>query len=485
MTATVGMGITTAYLVIKTKRQKVRVKTLESNKREYYKFLENIPNRIIRYDNKTKKAYTSELSGYYLNARDEHSIKVPLTYFYNQSDPDYERNVRDVLISRRNSAAHLNFQDANGMKRRIKVEWVPEFGHAGELISIFTIGQDVTDSIERQQLIRTPGYFDHLTHLPNRSFLLKQINHIIHSTDGIVQPAFALLVLDIDEFKEVNNLLGYATSDLLICEVVSRLNTVLRHTDMLARLCGDEFAILLPQIQSKAELTPILGEIMALFTWPFQMFAQELSITISIGAVLYPCDAQKADHVLSYANTAMHSAKELGRSNIQFYTEDMTKRSMARTVLDAALRKAVVQNELMLYYQPQFDLASRGLLGAEALVRWQHPTLGLLSPDRFIPLAEETGQINEIGTWVLDAAFRAAFAWNRLSNTPIKIAVNLSTRQFFRNDIVMTVRTLMAVTGCLPAWIKLEITESLLLDKSADILNKLYMLSDLGFDFYR
>jgi diguanylate cyclase (GGDEF)-like protein len=292
------------------------------------------------------------------------------------------------------------------------------------------------------------------------------------------------MLIDLDHFKEVNDTLGHAVGDRLLCEVAQRVKNTVRASDTVARLGGDEFGILLPEVGEKGDLSAVAGKILRALAQPFTIDRSELFVSCSIGIALYPDDSAEMDALLKYADTAMYHAKKQGRNNSQFYAKELSVRAVERRELEASLRRARGNGELVLHFQPQIDLASGRVTGAEALLRWNHPEHGMVAPDRFISIAEESGLIVDIGEWVLADACAVATAWNRDrgmgSIAPIKMAVNISTRQFLRNDLVGSVRRILADSGCRPEWVELEITESLLLEDTLEVARMLAELARMG-----
>ncbi len=323
------------------------------------------------------------------------------------------------------------------------------------------------------------AFYDALTELPNRALLTDRIRQTIADAAWHGHQ-FGLMLLDLDRFKDINETLGHGMGDELLRAVADRLLQIVRIYDTVARFGGDEFGILLPQVRESDDLALLARKIVESFEVPFNIFGKELFISTSIGIAIYPADSAEIDALFKYADSAMYHAKKMGRNNFQFYSHELTARSSEKMVLEAALRKARKNHELELYYQPQVDLATGRIVSSEALLRWQHPEHGLVAPDRFIPLAEETGLIVGIGEWVLQTACRTAALWNRERSVPLRIAVNLSMRQFIQNDLLSSVRGILDETQCQPAWIKLEITESLLLEDSQDILAMLNAFDDMG-----
>jgi diguanylate cyclase (GGDEF)-like protein len=341
------------------------------------------------------------------------------------------------------------------------------------------VGRDITEIDTYRKQIHNLAFFDPLTHLPNRSQLSNFIRQTIDDISSHDQQ-FGLMMLDLDRFKQINDTLGHGVGDQVLCEAAKRLRGCVRICDTVARLGGDEFAILLPNIYSGLDLDAVACRILVAFNHPFMIDGCELFITTSIGITLYPDDTADVETLFRYVDSAMYYAKQQGRNNYQFFSVNLTEKAVWRMSIENDLRKAQERNELELYYQPQIELASGKIIGAEALLRWNHSNKGLITPDKFIPVAEETGLIVGIGEWVLHSACQAAVAWNANREIPLCIAVNLSTRQFIRNDLVAMVQRILQETACEPRWIKLEITESLLLEDSTEVAAMLDTFNRMG-----
>jgi diguanylate cyclase (GGDEF)-like protein len=288
------------------------------------------------------------------------------------------------------------------------------------------------------------------------------------------------MLLDLDRFKEVNDTLGHAVGDELLCKVASRLRRCIRKSDTIARLGGDEFAILLPDETRDRDFSKVAARILRALAQPFSLSGREVSISASIGVAQSGGEQIDVDTLLKRADSAMYHAKQLGRNNAQFFTPEMTARSVWRMAIETNLRKAIARGELDVYYQPKVALRTAEILGAEALLRWRHSELGFLTPEKFIGIAEESGQIVEIGRWVLTEACRRAVEWNRGAASLLQVSVNLSSRQFVMSDPVAILREVLLETRCSPDWLELEITESLLLEDNKSVRDMLDAIRDLG-----
>ncbi|MFN3986316.1 MAG: EAL domain-containing protein [Rhodocyclaceae bacterium] len=338
--------------------------------------------------------------------------------------------------------------------------------------------QDVTATRRAESDIRQLALYDALTSLPNRSFWLKKAQMALRTAQRH-EDLVAVLFLDLDQFKTVNDSLGHTAGDRLLAIVARRLAESLREDDVLARLGGDEFVALLPRLRHDDDAATVARKMLALLAEPIDLDGHELSLSVSIGIAVYPADGGDVDTLLKHADIAMYSAKDAGRNNFQFFIPEMNARALDRLMLESGLRRAIERNELMLHYQPQVDGTSGRLLGVEALLRWKHPELGLVPPDRFIPVAENCGLISPVGAWVMQAAFRQQRAWAD-AGRQLMMAVNISALQFRRPDFVDSVRVRIEEAGADPAMIELEITESALMQPTDELFAQLHRLVGLG-----
>jgi diguanylate cyclase (GGDEF)-like protein/PAS domain S-box-containing protein len=454
---------------------------LASREREFRTLVENSPDTICRYDADCKRIYVNpRMAESFGISLPELLGTVPAEHPGGDSAQTYEQAIRQVFASSEAVDFELNWQNGAGQGFCTHIRLMPEFGaEEGEVVSVLAVGRDITEIDEYRKRVHHMAFFDTLTGLPNRALLNDRIGHTIADA-AYHGHRFGLMVLDLDGFKEVNDTLGHGTGDLLLCEVGMRLLACVRSYDTVARLGGDEFSVLLPEVRQDSDVGTVARKILDALARPFTIGGKELFISASIGIALYPSDSAEIDALFRYADSAMYHAKKQGRNNFQFYSKEITARSTRRMALESALRRAQEKNELELYYQPQMDIINDRLIGAEALLRWNRKGHDMVPPDHFIPIAEETGLIVDIGEWVLMTACEAAVAWNRDRKTPLKVSVNLSTRQFLRNNLVESIKIALTMTGCKPEWLGLEITESLLLDDVEEIRGALEELDAVG-----
>jgi diguanylate cyclase (GGDEF)-like protein/PAS domain S-box-containing protein len=322
---------------------------------------------------------------------------------------------------------------------------------------------DITKVKESQEKLDHLAHHDPLTALPNRLLFHDRLHHAIQrSTRGNEQ--LALLFIDLDRFKNVNDTLGHHIGDELLQQVAKALSSKLRDGDTLARLGGDEFIVLLEDVDGQYGASQVAEKLVAMFEQPFMVADHELFVTCSVGVSLFPGDASDLNMLIRNADVAMYQAKARGRNGYRFYAPSMTGEGVERLRLETFLRRSIEKEEIFLNYQPQVEIDTGRLIGVEALVRWNHPELGLVPPIRFIPLAEDTGFINQLGKWVLSEACRQMVRWQEAGLEVPKMAVNLSAKQFDRGSIVSMVADILRETGLQPHRLQLEVTESVIMN---------------------
>ncbi|HEX6739193.1 MAG TPA: EAL domain-containing protein [Vicinamibacteria bacterium] len=318
---------------------------------------------------------------------------------------------------------------------------------------------DITERKQAEEQVRSLAYHDPLTRLPNRLLFTDRLSLAVAQSHRHGQ-RLAVLFLDLDRFKIINDSLGHSVGDRFIADVAERLRACLREGDTVARLGGDEFTMLLPDISAPIDAAKVADKVLEALRQPFVREGQELFVTGSIGISLYPEDGRDAEALVKNADTAMYRAKEQGRDRYQLYAPDMNATARERLALESGLRKALGQGELRLHFQPILDLGTRRVAGIEALLRWQHPTMGLLQPADFVPLAEVTGLVLPMGPWVLRAACNAARELEAQGHPGLSVAVNLTARQFQQSDLPRKVAQALDEASLAPERLELEVTES-------------------------
>lgn len=356
-------------------------------------------------------------------------------------------------------------------------------GETGAVVVV----RDITERKSYQEQLEHRATHDPLTGLPNRVLLKDRIEQAIahgrrHGSE------VAVVLVDLDRFKNVNDSMGHQVGDVLLQEVAHRLEECLRGTDTVARfdggtvarLGGDEFALVLSEMADDERLSTVIQRVLAEISRPHEIQGREFVATCSIGISLYPGDGDDVDTLLRNADAALYQAKDGGRNNYQFYTAELNAKAFERLSVETDLRRAVSRREFSLHYQPQIDVNTGKLIGAEALLRWQHPKLGTVFPARFVSIAEDSGLIVPIGEWVIEEACRQNKAWQDAGHPPIPVAVNISAVQFRRENFVETVTRILAETGLSPQCLELEITESVVMHDAQRVVEQLVRLKEVG-----
>jgi diguanylate cyclase (GGDEF)-like protein/PAS domain S-box-containing protein len=401
---------------------------------------------------------------------------------------NYPCPLHQVIESGKPTTVVHSHPGADGKLSHVELIATPLLEEDGTVRSVIESARDITGHLSAQQQLEEQkvwlerlAHHDALTGLPNRLLFLDRLQQAIkkaHREDN----QLAVLFVDLDRFKQINDSLGHAMGDAVLKAVARRLQGCLREDDVVARLGGDEFTIILDSLHKPQHAMVLAQKLIRSVQRPVRHEDHELYVSASVGISLYPQDGQNADVLLQNADAAMYKAKDEGRSNFQFYTADMTELAFERVLMEAHLHRALEKEQFVVYYQSQVDLHTGKLTGLEALVRWQHPELGLLSPTKFIPLAEDTGLILPLGKWVLQTACRQIAAWHKADLYPGRVAVNLTGNQLKNDKVLPTIEQILEENGCQPDWLELEITESVIMEQHGRSFNILQKIKDLGIE---
>jgi diguanylate cyclase (GGDEF)-like protein/PAS domain S-box-containing protein len=423
----------------------------------------------------------SEATGYSLADIPDVNTWLLLAYEKNGQDTKKIRASIDRLygISHRVDQGELAIRCKDGSTRI----WHFSAAPVGKLPDgrryVVSMAQDVSENKAAQKQVEFLAYHDTLTGLPNRLLVQDHLEQAILAAER-EKSKVALLFIDLDKFKTINDSLGHVIGDSLLKEVAIRLRTCLREVDTLSRQGGDEFLIVLKNIRDTESITVVTEKILARLSEPFMIEHNELAISLSIGVAVYPDDGKDFETLLKKSDTALYQAKDSGRNTYRFHTEQMNTDAIEHLQMRNGLRRALEHGEFVLHYQPQISLVTGKIIGAEALIRWQHPELGMVPPGRFISIAEDSGLIVPIGDWVLQEACRQAVVWREAGLPEMLMAVNLSAAQFKRGDVVKSVLSALEKSGLKPALLELELTESILIRDTDKVLATVRQLKSLG-----
>jgi len=358
----------------------------------------------------------------------------------------------------------------------------------GEPVSIIGATLDITDQKglelklqQQDELFSYQSYHDTLTGLPNRLLLTDRLNQMIANSRRN-NTLIAILFIDLDDFKALNDALGHTVGDQYLIKIAKRMKAKIRASDTLARLSGDVFVIVLDEIEDIEVLSTIIDNGLALINAPIQLETEYIYPKMSVGVSIYPNDGQDCDTLLKNADAAMHKAKAEGGHTYSFYDESLTLRALERIGMEQSLKNAIEEDELVVYYQPQIDAENDLLIGMEALVRWRHPTRGLIMPGDFIPMAEEVNLIIQLNYWVIETAIKQHVKWYKEGKSPGVLAINLAVRQLEESHSFNTIHALLKKHDCLPEWLEFEVTEGQLMQKPTAVTTVLQKFRDLGIE---
>lgn len=416
----------------------------------------------------------------------EEMIGQSISLVYEKKAYESSLKTRQVLLEEGEYRHILNLIKKSGQKVHVNLSLSLLKDDKGNPMEIVGYGQDVTEQkiaedklTEQKDILRYQAHHDSLTHLPNRTFFREKLKDTIQAAKD-QKKSFALFFIDLDKFKDINDSLGHDIGDKVLKAVAKRLQNMIRSEDTLARLSGDEFTVIMEDLQDPEDASVLANKILSELSDPIYIGGNTLYVRGSIGISLYPQDAKGAKLLLKYADTAMYKAKEEGRNNFQFYASEMTVHALEHLRMKTSLQQAIEMNEFVVYYQPQIDSESDTIVGLEALVRWEHKEKGLLLPETFIPLAEETGLIVKIDQFVIKTAMQQLARWYEEGLNPGVLAVNISINQLECNDFIENIKKNIEEYSLDPECLELEITESQMIKKPEEIIEKLTQIDDYG-----
>ncbi|QAT40599.1 EAL domain-containing protein [Clostridium sp. JN-9] len=438
-------------------------------------------------DNSKDIIYSCDISGVFtaVNRRFSQYMNMPIKQIVGKKFSDLTSNKEhiskweEVLNKVVTTGKTIYTENKYGKDTVFEVTISPIFDVRKKVIGITGTNHDITDKRNNEEIIRHMAYYDDLTELPNKLYFYRQLKNEIENSKGNTK-RILVLFLDIDDFKRINDTLGHVFGDDLLRQCAERLKLSIRKSDFISRVSGDKFVIILKNADDLNEAVLVIDRILGTFNDAFYIGSSALNMTASIGISVFPSDGGSVEDLIRCADTAMYRAKELGKNRYQFYNIEMKNKLLKKLNIELMLRKAIANNELILYYQPQFYAKTKKLRGFEALIRWNNPKLGFLNPLEFISTAEETGLITSIGEWILNTACCFARKINDTYMSNLTIAVNISPLQLKQSNFYDMVLKAVKNSGIRPENLELEVTENMLIDDFDYTLNLLTELKKYG-----
>ena len=448
--------------------------------------LEQINDAVISLDMKGFIRSWNKASEIYFGYRADEMIGKHFSILFPDASYDTYEKGMITLKEKGSYKAELLLQKKSGEHFYAALSFSLLKNENGETTGIVSLIHDITEQkkaeailLEQKKILRYQAHHDALTRLPNRVLFFDRLEQSIRKTER-AEKDFALFFIDLDKFKHINDSLGHSIGDRVLRVVAKRIKEIIRQEDTLARLSGDEFTVIMEDLAHPENASLLAKKILHVLQKPMYIDEYTLYISGSIGISLYPQDATDAESLLRYADTAMYKAKEKGRNTFEFYAPEMTEFALARMAMKTSLKEAIEKEELIIHYQPQIDTKTEKMIGLEALVRWQHPKKGLLHPDKFISLAEETGLIIEIDKWVMKNAMQQVSQWYKEGLIPDVLSLNLSIKQLEGHNFLNEIKKWLDVFDFKPEWLELEIPEGQVMKNHTEIIKKLQKLSAMG-----
>ena len=466
-------------------RRKMIENALFKEKKQALVTLESIADGVITTDMNSNVTYLNPVAESMTGWTKEDAIGKPVLEVFrilNESTRKLAANPVDVVLAHGQVcglANHTMLIAKTGHEFAIEDSAAPIKSVEGEMLGVVLVFHDVSNAKQMAEKMSYLAEHDFLTDLPNRLLLTDRITQALNAAKR-KKSRVAIIYLDIDHFKKINDTLGHEVGDQLLKVLSKKLQNCIRTTDTISRQGGDEFVILLSEIDSPMAPAEIAQKLLNATNDYYQIGTHELKVSASIGISIYPEDGESADMLMRNADAAMYYAKGLGRNNYQFFTKELSTRIADQVALENRLHKAANQNEFVLMYQPKISLKTGKIVGAEALIRWQHPENGLIAPNVFIPTAEDMGLIKVIGKWVLSEACRQNKAWQNMGLRPIPVAINVSAVELRHAGFLNEVSKVLLQSGLNPQYLELEVTETVAVHGDSEGIRDLISLKDMG-----
>ena len=461
-------------------------KELQLKYSHYAQMIEQVHDSVISFDLNGFITSWNRGSEILFGYRADEIIGRHFSLLYREGESEtYKKNVA-FLMEKEEYRTELQLQRKNHEVLYVALSFSLLKDEEGKALEIVSYAYDITDQkkaenllLEQRKVLRYQAHHDALTHLPNRTLFFDRIEQSIQKTKRS-KKSFALFFVDLDKFKYINDSLGHEIGDKVLKVAAQRIGESIRSEDTLARLSGDEFTVIMEDLSHPEDASVLAEKILKVLEKPMHIDGNTLYISGSIGISLYPRDATDGKSLLKYADTAMYKAKENGRNTFAFYASEMTAYALERMQMKTSLKEAIKKEEFIIHYQPQFNAKSGRIIGLEALVRWNHPERGLLYPDAFLMLAEETGLIVEIDTWVMHTAMQQVALWHHEGLLSDVLALNLSIKQIEGYSFLQGIRECLKKFDFKPQWLELEIPEGQVMKNHKDAIKKLNALNTMG-----
>ncbi|RKD27136.1 PAS domain S-box protein [Ammoniphilus oxalaticus] len=438
---------------------------LRRNEEKYRLITENSSDLISIIDGEANFQYVSPTHTIHLGHRLTELESGNLLQWVHPEDREIvSHGIQQMSVTKMmSSQLEFRVQKKSGNYIDVEARVSSILNETGYVLSFVLVMRDITDRKQSEQKIYHLAYHDTLTQLPNRRLFMDRIRKEVRYAKQF-QSQLAIIFLDVDRFKQINDSWGHESGDLVLTEVGKRIKQSIRSNDLLARMGGDEFTVMLTNITDMKEAEQVAKRILDSFQKPIKIGKKKHTITCSLGISFFPSDGKSAEELIKRADMALYAVKDQGRNGYLFFDSEMEQRSLERILLEYELKKAIELEQFYMDYQPKVDLSTGCLVGMEALVRWKHPELGRIAPNKFIPVAEDTGLIVPLGEWIMRRGCEQAVEWQRAGYPPVKLSINLSVRQLFEPDLLPQIKAVLKDTGLEPQWLEFEVTESVFAD---------------------
>ncbi|MDX9827468.1 MAG: EAL domain-containing protein [Spirochaetia bacterium] len=462
------------------KRRRIE-EVLRQSEERYRTILDEMEEWYFEIDLKGIFTFCNDILANALDLSREELLGRNYREFVKKDDFDSLSKLFNEIFTTGKATRNFSYEFTRGNAATVHIEFsfFPNRNNSGKIVGFRGVGHDITERRRAEERIQFYATHDGLTGLPNRLMFSKLLNHAIESAKHH-RRRLAVFFIDLDRFKIINDTMGHEAGDIVLQQIALRLKQAVRAADVVARMGGDEFVILVEEVHKPEKIAEIAHKVLASIMKPLVLLGEECRITASLGISVYPKDGMDEQSLMKNADIAMYFAKEEGKNNYQFYSKNIKTLSIERLAIETNLRLALERNEFSLHYQAKFDFKTKVISGVEALLRWNNPELGTVTPTQFIPVAEETGLIIPIGKWVLDTVCAQNVAWQRQGLPAVRMSMNLSPRQAADDNLIRDIRDALKKTGMASNLLELEISESMVMNNPTQMILVLEEIKKLG-----